>query len=71
MSVLPIFVHAFKYLQTSDDIVVRNMAEIGRRAGFKDWEAPALYLTREKSKISDYKQVVREISAIIVFFGSH
>lgn len=66
---LPSFVKSFKFLQNAEEIEVRNLAEIGRRAGFKDWEAPALFLTRQKSKIQNYKQVLREIAAIVVFLS--
>ena len=68
-SELPSFVKAFRFLQDSDDVTVRNLAEIGRRAGFKDWEAPALYLIQNKSQIKNYKQVLREIASIIVFLA--
>lgn len=66
---LPSFVKSFEYLQNSDDIDVRNLSEIGRRAGFKDWEAPALYITRRKSQLSNYKQILREIASIVVFLA--
>lgn len=66
---LPSFVASFDYLQTTDNVTVRNVAEIGRRAGFKDWEAPALFLTRQKDKLKNYEQVLRELAAIIVFLA--
>lgn len=66
---LPSFVKAFEYLQSSDQIAVRNLAEIGRRAGFKDWEAPALFLIRKKSQLNNYPQAMREIAAIVVMLA--
>ncbi|WP_339108568.1 DUF262 domain-containing HNH endonuclease family protein [Thioclava sp. GXIMD4216] len=66
---LPSFVKSFEFLQNSDDIDVRNMAEIGRRSGFKDWEAPALFITRRKSQLPSYKQVLREIASIVVLLA--
>lgn len=66
---LPDCVKAFEYIQSAESVEVRNMAEIGRRAGFKDWEAPALYLTRKRNSLPQYKQLLREITAIIVFLS--
>lgn len=68
-SELPSFVAAFEYINQSEDIDVRNLSEIGRRAGFKDWEAPMLFLSRHRSSISNFKQVVREITSIVVFLA--
>lgn len=68
-SELPSFVSSFDYLQTTDNVTVRNVAEIGRRANFKDWEAPALFLIRKKDKLKNYEQVLRELAAIIVFLA--
>jgi hypothetical protein len=66
---LPSFVSSFEYLQSTDNVTVRNLVEIGRRAGFKDWEAPALFLTRQKDKLKNYEQILRELTAIIVFLA--
>jgi len=66
---LPSFAKAFEALHNSEDIDVRNLVEIGRRAGFKDWEAPALFLTRKKSEVSNYKQIIKEITGIVVFLA--
>lgn len=63
----PSFVLAFDHILNTEDVTVRNLAEIGRRAGFKDWEAPALFVTRKRAQLkSTYKQVIREIAGIVV-----
>ena len=64
---MPNIVSSFEYLQSADTVTVQNLVESGRRAGIKDWEAPALFLMQQKDKLKNYEQILRKLAAIIAF----
>lgn len=62
---LPEYAAAFEELQYSEDLSIQNLREIGKRSRFKDWEAPALFLLKNKAASTNWRQALKELTGIV------
>lgn len=66
---LPAFVKANEDLIGSHKLEISNLREIGRKSGFKEWEAAAVFILRNKKRISDTTDILRKLAAVVAFLA--
>lgn len=66
---LPEYAAAFSEMMITDCISVQNLVEIGKRTQFKDWEAPLLFILRNRENLSNFETVVKRLSSIVAMMA--